>query len=80
MPCAPRSQGQNQTECVTVYLLWDLPTPGTPGLSVCSEVLEILSEQDQIPPPPGRPSDPPSRVHFCFSRIRSPLFRPVCGT
>lgn len=44
MPCAPRSQGQNQTECVTVYLLWDLPTPGTPGLSVCSEVLEILSE------------------------------------
>ena len=31
MPCAPRSQGQNQTECVTVYLPWDLPTPGTLG-------------------------------------------------
>lgn len=76
MPCAPRSQGQNQTECVTVYWLWDLPMPGTLGLGVRSEVLEILSESDQISPPPGRPSDPRSWVHFCLPRIFSSLFGP----
>lgn len=32
---------------------------GTPGLCVCSEVLEILLEPDQEGLFPGRPSDPP---------------------
>ena len=47
MPCAPKSQGQNQTECVTVYLLWDPPMPGALELWVCSEILEKLSESDR---------------------------------
>lgn len=76
-PCAPRSQGQNQTECVTVSLLYHLPGPGTPKFCACSEDLEMLAELEQIPPPPGRPSDCPRWEHFCLPRFLSSLFGPL---
>lgn len=74
VPCARRSQGEKSNWMRSCLLAVGSSQAWHPGaLCYCSEVLEILSEPDQIPPPPGRPSDPPSRVHFCFFRTLSSL-------
>lgn len=73
VPCARRSQGEKSNwmrSCLLAVGSFLAPW----GSVLCSEVLEIFSEPDQMSPPPGRPSDPPSRVHFDFFRTLSSVF------